>query len=418
MKYISVKEAANKWKVTERSVRNYCQNGKINGSYITGKTWLIPENAEKPGNKVENISVEGEIGGLIKFLDESPVSFWAIENAKKKLMKAGYKELQETENDKLKLGDKVFYVRNGTSLVALNIGKKITEDNYPLHIIASHCDSPTFKIKPECDSITDIYNKINTEPYGGMIRSTWLDRPLSLAGRVLVKQDNAIVSKLVNVNKDLLIIPNMCIHFNRAMNDGYSYNPATDLQPLLGQELGDDALKTLLGDELSVDPNNIINFDLYLYNRNKAPRLRPVHRKSEDGSRPARIRISHRACVRGRCFGAFRASAAKRRFVRRRLWRQRATKNLPPVCEKQKKPPLARCHIRLKYGAYRGSRAAHPARFRQRETPRCRFAVRWKAPFPTTAAKSTLFRARRARECGIRSSARCETAAKAPEAPF
>ena len=273
MKYISVKEAANKWNVTERSVRNYCQNGKIIGAYITGKTWLIPENASKPGIKEEITSDEGEIGGLIKFLNESPVSFWAVDNAKKILQKAGYKELLEVENSKINKGDKIFFVRNGTSIVAMNIGKNITENNYPMHIIASHCDSPTFKVKPECDSITDIYNKVNTEPYGGLIRSTWLDRPLSIAGRVLIKQDNAIVSKLVNIDRDLLIIPNLCIHFNRTVNDGYSYNPATDLQPLMGQELGDESLKILLGEELVVDPNNIVNFDLYLYNREKATLL-------------------------------------------------------------------------------------------------------------------------------------------------
>ena len=272
MKYMSINEAAKKFELSERSVRNYCAKGRIPGAVLQGKTWFIPENASKPERSngkdggLDNEAIDAGFD-LISFINNSPVSFFAIKNVKDELLKNGYRELLENKPFNVSLGDKVFFIRNGSTIVALNIGEHLNKDECGYHIIASHCDSPCFKLKPECDSRTDIYNKINVEVYGGAIVSTWLDRPLSIAGRVMVNTPKGVSSKLINIEDNLVMIPNLCIHFNREINDGYRYNPATDLQAFFAQELEGQPLKVLLSKHLGVDVNDIVNFDLYLYNR-------------------------------------------------------------------------------------------------------------------------------------------------------
>ncbi len=267
MKYISVSEAAKRWNVTERSIRNYCSTGKIKGAYQQGKYWMIPEDSFKPTtNNSLNIDLATE---MLNFINNSPVSFQAIDNVCEMLNKAGYRRLEESSYSRISYGDKVYFVRNGTSLVALNVGNSINEENYPFHIIASHSDSPCFKIKPECDGKTDIYNKINVEPYGGLLCAPWLDRPLGIAGRVLLKKNGKIISTNVNLDEDLVVIPNLCIHFNRDANSGHSYNMASEMQAFIGQELEGSPLKDKLCLSLNCKPEDIINFDLYLYNHQK-----------------------------------------------------------------------------------------------------------------------------------------------------
>lgn len=205
---------------------------------------------------------------LIDFINKSPTAFNAIYNIKEMLIKKGFLELKEEDKFILEKDKGYFITRNESCLIAFSIGKNIQED-FSFKIVASHVDSPSFKVKPNYNSKTDVYNKINIEPYGGMINSTWLDRPLSLAGRVIVKEDNKLVSKIINIDKPILMIPNMCIHFNREINKGYSYNYAVDMQPFMGQDDVGNTILELLKDYLKVDERDILNFDLFTYNFEK-----------------------------------------------------------------------------------------------------------------------------------------------------
>lgn len=201
---------------------------------------------------------------LINFIEESPSCFHVVENIKDELTNAGFTEIKEHENKKIEYGGKYFVTRNNSSIIAFRIPKN---DFRGFFICAAHSDSPSFKIKPDFEwDTSDLYKKINCEKYGGMIYSTWLDRPLSAAGRVIVETEDGIESRLVNVNKDLCLIPNLAIHMNRDINSGYVYKPQTDLVPLLG-ESGDNSLRDIIADTVNVNRENIIDFDLFLYNR-------------------------------------------------------------------------------------------------------------------------------------------------------
>ena len=274
MKYITINEAAKKLNLSERSIRNYCQHGRIPGAVLKGKNWAIPEDCTHPkrsnGKESENNDEFISEGyKLIDFINKSPVNYFAIKNVRIELLKAGYQECFENKPQRLNKGDKVFFVRNETSIIALNIGENLDMSSANFHIIASHSDSPCFKIKPEADSKSDIYNKINVEPYGGLIMSTWLDRPLSIAGRVIIETEDGLESRLVNLEDNLAMIPNLCIHFNREINKGYQYDPASDLQAFIGQEKEGKPLRDLLAKHLKVEKEDIINFDLYLYNKDQ-----------------------------------------------------------------------------------------------------------------------------------------------------
>ena len=272
MKYLSIQEAAKKFDLSERSVRNYCQNGRIPGAVRQGKSWLIPMDAKKPerANGKDNELFDEILSAgyeLIDFINKSPVSFLTIENVKETLKKHGFVELFENKTSEIKPGDKAFFIRNGSTMVAFDIGENVNAENCGFHIIASHSDSPCFKIKPECDSKSGVYNRINVEAYGGLIPSTWLDRPLSIAGRVMVKKEEELACELVNLQEHTVMIPNVCIHFNRELSKGYAYDLASDMQAFLGQELEDCPLKKIVADNLKVDVEDIVNFDLYLYNQ-------------------------------------------------------------------------------------------------------------------------------------------------------
>ncbi len=204
---------------------------------------------------------------LLSFLKKSPTAFHAVEMIKEELVKDGYKELLESKKWDLELGGKYYVTRNGSSIIAFHVGEKL--DNYSFHVVASHSDYPTFKIKENAEiEVKGKYTQINTEGYGGMICSTWFDRPLSVAGRALVKEGNAMVSKLVNVDKDLLMIPSVAIHMNRSVNDGFAYNKQIDMLPLFGgadSQKGD--FKKVIAESLNVSADDIYGTDLYLYSR-------------------------------------------------------------------------------------------------------------------------------------------------------
>lgn len=274
MKYMTISEAAKKFELSERSVRNYCSQNRIPGAILQGKVWLIPFDANKPERSNgkdsfvddESLSLGYE---LIDFINQSPVSFFAVDNVKKMLLSHGYEELFENKPYDIRPGYKVFFTRNSSSLVAINVGKKVTPTDIAYHIVASHSDSPCLKIKPECDNKNDIYNRLSVEVYGSPILSTWLDRPLGIAGRVIVTTEEGLESRLINLEDNVVMIPNLCIHFNREINDGFKYDKAVDLQPFLAQELEGSPLKDLLAKHLGVEKKDVVNFDLYLYNRDQ-----------------------------------------------------------------------------------------------------------------------------------------------------
>ena len=172
------------------------------------------------------------VNKLLKFIDESVTAYHSVENVSKILKNAGFTYIPENKNFDVCNGKKYFTTRNGTSLIAFKVGKDIT-NNYSFNITASHGDSPTFKVKPNNNIDTGKYQKVSVEAYGGMLCSTWFDRPLSIAGRVSISTDLGIENRLVNIDKDLLVIPNMAIHMNRMANEGFKYNLAIDMQPMM-----------------------------------------------------------------------------------------------------------------------------------------------------------------------------------------
>ena len=191
--------------------------------------------------------------GLAAFLEGSPSCFHAVANMRDELLKNGFTELQENQKWQLRPGGKYFVTRNGSALIAFTIPD---EDFTAFRIIASHSDSPSFKIKENPELETDgHYIRLNTERYGGMLCAPWFDRPLSVAGRVIVKDpaDDTFHTKLVNIDRDLLLIPSLAIHMNREANDGYKYDMKKDLLPLYGTLSGKDTFMKTVAEAAGVN---------------------------------------------------------------------------------------------------------------------------------------------------------------------
>lgn len=204
---------------------------------------------------------------LVTFIKKSPTAFHAVDNMKKELNDNGYQELLEGQKWNIVPGGKYYVSRNNSSIIALHLGENL--DNYSFNVAASHSDSPTFKIKENAQiEVRGHYTQLNTEGYGGMLCSTWMDRPLSIAGRVLVKKGDSYKTELLCIDKDLVLIPNVAIHMNRTVNNGFAYNNQVDMLPLFGGKgTKEDALQQLIAEELNVDMKDIYGTDLYLYNR-------------------------------------------------------------------------------------------------------------------------------------------------------
>ena len=198
------------------------------------------------------------VNELIDFIKASPSAHHTVDSVKRALLAEGYTELCESNPEAFSDGGKHFVIRGGSSIIAFK-GKG---DGFM--ICASHSDSPCFKVKDELAGAR--YTRLATEKYGGMIHYTWLDRPLSVAGRVVVKTPPGVKGVLVNLDKAALTIPSVAIHLNRGVNDGYKFNPATDLLPLLGTAEAKGALMTALAAQANAKPEDIISHDLYLYN--------------------------------------------------------------------------------------------------------------------------------------------------------
>lgn len=204
---------------------------------------------------------------LLAFIEKSPSTFHVIANVKEMLEAEGFEELREHQTWNLKKGGHYYVTRNGSSLIAFKVPQK---EFCGFHIMASHSDAPTFCIKENGEiSVEKLYTKLNVEKYGGMLMAPWFDRPLSIAGRVLVQEENRIVTKLVSIDRDLVLIPNLAIHMNREANEGYKYNPQVDMLPLFGDETAKDALMDLVAQAAGVAKDAIVGRELFLYNRMK-----------------------------------------------------------------------------------------------------------------------------------------------------
>jgi len=202
---------------------------------------------------------------LLDFIEKSPTPFHVVENIREKLLARGYVELGENQGWRLHWGGKYFVVRNHSSLIALSLPERLGKG---YHMAASHTDSPAFKIKINPDIATEEYVKLNTEKYGGMILSTWLDRPLSVAGRVFVEGEEGMEEHLIQFDRNLLVIPNLAVHMNREINKGYAYNPQVDMLPIFSQEK-DARLRKLVAEELGVPEQDILSEELFVYVRQR-----------------------------------------------------------------------------------------------------------------------------------------------------
>ncbi|SHK58150.1 M18 family aminopeptidase [Tepidibacter formicigenes] len=212
---------------------------------------------------------------LIEFISNSPTSFHAVKSCKEILKGEGFKELSLREKWDIKEGGKYFVTKNSSAITAFIVNSENIEKE-GFRIIASHSDAPSFRVKPNPEMISEkSYLKLNTETYGGPILNTWMDRPLSIAGRVTLKSDDILKPKevLVNINKPICIIPNVAIHMNRNVNSGIELNKQVDMLPLLGMINEnfekDNFLIKEIAKELNICMEDILDFDMFLYEYEK-----------------------------------------------------------------------------------------------------------------------------------------------------
>lgn len=204
---------------------------------------------------------------LLTFIDQSPSPFHAVDTLAKTLSAAGYTRLSESSPWHLAPGGKYFVTRNGSSLLAFRIPRA---DFTGFLFSASHSDAPTFRVKENAEMEgPDGYLRLNTEGYGGMLCAPWLDRPLTVAGRALVQKGDTIETRLVYVDRDLLMIPNVAIHMNREANNGYKYDLKCDMVPLLGLGKSKGAFKAAVAQAADCAPADILGWDLVLAPRQK-----------------------------------------------------------------------------------------------------------------------------------------------------
>lgn len=202
---------------------------------------------------------------LLELIEKSPTAYNAVATLKEEAEKAGATALSESETWTLQPGKMYFVTRNDSSFIAFSAPKKADR----FHIFAAHTDSPSFKLKENPVMQVGTYSKLDVEPYGGMMFSTWLDRPLSIAGRLAVETKNGVKSVPVNVDEDLLVIPNVAIHQEPQANKGLTFNPQTDLIPLLGDGVTEEVFWEKVAASANVDASAILGHDLFLYNREK-----------------------------------------------------------------------------------------------------------------------------------------------------
>ena len=215
-------------------------------------------NAEKPETTVE----VGE--NLIHFIARSPSVFHAVHGVKEALLYSGFTEIREEDPWHIEKGGKYVVTRNGSALIAFTVPE---EGARSFHIMASHADSPCFKIKENPEIKEGPYVKLNVEGYGGMIMSTWLDRPLSVAGRLIVRENGHLAQKLAAVDGTMLVIPSVAIHMDRNVNHKKDWNVQKDLLPLYGLATEKTSFMDVIAASANVKTEDIVAHDLYLYSR-------------------------------------------------------------------------------------------------------------------------------------------------------
>lgn len=205
---------------------------------------------------------------LFDFISSCPTAFHTAETVKNMLEANGYTELYEYELWNLKAPGKYFIRRNFSAIIALNIPKN---DYRGFMLMAAHGDSSSLKVKqePECSG-SEYYTRLNVEKYGGPILAAWYDRPLSFAGRVVLNENGRLHTKLVDIDRDLLLIPSIAIHMDRSINDGKSVNPNTDMLPLLCCSDENRTINSLVSEKLGVPEESIVTSDFFLYNRQRS----------------------------------------------------------------------------------------------------------------------------------------------------
>lgn len=208
-----------------------------------------------------DISFEETNRDLLHFISKSPSVFHVVRHIKAALLYAGFTEIREEDSWQIKRGGKYVVTRNGSALIAFSVPE---DGGNAFKITAAHCDSPTFKIKENPEMRDGKYTRLNVEGYGGMIMSTWLDRPLSAAGRLFVKDNGQIISKLVSLDHPTLLIPSVAIHMDRTVNSGHAWNMQNDLLPLYSTDGSADFMETL-AQAAKVKAADILGHDIFLY---------------------------------------------------------------------------------------------------------------------------------------------------------
>ena len=201
---------------------------------------------------------------LIHFIAKSPSTFHAVRGIKAALLYAGFTEIREEDTWQIEKGGKYVVTRNGSALMAFTVPEEGAE---AFHITASHCDSPTFKIKEDPEIADGPYVKLNVEGYGGMIMSTWLDRPLSVAGRLLVTENGHLAEKLVAIDGTMLVIPSVAIHMDRSVNQHKEWKVQKDMLPLYGMTGAKTPFMDVIAASAKVKAEDILAHDLILYSR-------------------------------------------------------------------------------------------------------------------------------------------------------
>lgn len=205
---------------------------------------------------------------LFRFIENSPTAYHAVDSIKAELTALGFEELCEGSRWNVESGKGYFVTRNLSSVIAFRVPKGEWSG---FMVAMSHCDSPAIRIKENAEVKDKYYVKLSSERYGGMINSTWLDRPLGIAGKVLVKTDRGVKSLLADTGKPAAIIPNVAIHLNRKLNDGAPLNPAVDMVPLYALNSDEDvSLKSRIAAQLKLEQESILSYDLMLYNADRA----------------------------------------------------------------------------------------------------------------------------------------------------
>ena len=242
------------------------------------------------------------VKSLMNFLDSSVCNFCAVETIKKELDNAGFQEIKLAEAWNLKKGGKYYATKNDTAIFAFSVGKDNPVET-GFKIIAAHSDSPCFRIKPNAEIKSEKgIVKLNTEVYGGPILYTWFDRPLSVAGRVILKGKDALhpITRIIKIDKPILIIPHLAIHFNRAVNEGNSLSKQKDMLPVLGifndAAEKDNILLNTVAKELNVEVGNILDFDLLVYDVQKST-LVGMHEEFISSGRLDDLSMAHAALM-------------------------------------------------------------------------------------------------------------------------